>query len=255
MRQNICRADYRAGTTLLAFGVLFGLALGAVTAYGADSPADSAKAAGEAKAEQAKEQAEAAKEAGEAKAEAAKEAAEDKKEAAEDKAEAARDAGEAKAAEAKSKAKAKQKATKAKAAKGGAVSEGTKAAPGTMPVKPAVEPQHVQVQHILIAFAGSGTRATRPKEEAKKLAYEILDRARKGEDFDALVKQYTDDSPPGIYGMSGRGVAKGPGEYERDGMVPAFGNVGFAISPGNIGMADYDPQTSPYGWHIIKRLK
>jgi hypothetical protein len=38
-------------------------------------------------------------------------------------------------------------------------------------------------------------------------------------------------------------------------MVPAFGNVGFNISPGNIGIADYDPQTSPYGWHVIKRLQ
>ena len=35
-------------------------------------------------------------------------------------------------------------------------------------------------------------------------------------------------------------------------MVPAFGNVGFAISPGNIGMAEYDAKDSPYGWHIIK---
>jgi len=69
------------------------------------------------------------------------------------------------------------------------------------------------------------------------------------------VKQYTDDSPPGIYGMSGRGVSPSQGEYPRDQMVPAFGNVGFAISPGNIGMADFDPQKSPFGWHIIKRLK
>ncbi len=168
-------------------------------------------------------------------------------------AEAAKAAGEAKATSTKMKAKAKSK--QAKAAKGGAVTEGTKAAPGTMPVKPDVEPQHVQVQHILIAFAGSGTRASRPMEEAKKLAYEVLEKARKGEDFDALVKQYTDDSPPGIYGMSGIGVAAGAGEYARDKMVPAFGNVGFAISAGNIGIADYDPQTSPYGWHIIKRLK
>jgi len=38
-------------------------------------------------------------------------------------------------------------------------------------------------------------------------------------------------------------------------MVPAFGNVGFAISVGNVDIADYDPNTSPYGWHIIKRLK
>ncbi len=141
--------------------------------------------------------------------------------------------------------------------KGGAVTEEAKAAAGTMPVKPATMPEHVQVQHILIGFAGSipGKGITRTKEEAKKLAYEVLERARKGEDFDALVKQFTDDSPPGIYGMSGIGVAPGAGEYPRDRMVPAFGNVGFAISPGNIGIADYDEKASPYGWHIIKRLK
>ena len=156
------------------------------------------------------------------------------------------------------KAKDNEKSKKSKSAKkGGTVSEGTKAAAGTMPVKPAVEPQHVQVQHILIGFAGSipGKGITRTKEDAKKLAYEILEKARAGADFDSLVKQYTEDSPPGIYGMSGKGVAPGPGEYARDGMVPAFGNVGFAISPGNIGIADYDPAASPYGYHIIKRLK
>lgn len=157
--------------------------------------------------------------------------------------------------------KASAKPTKSKSSKsankGGKVSEGTKAAQGTMPVKPAVEPQHVQVQHILIGFAGSipGKGITRTMAEAKKLAYEILEKARGGADFDALVRQYTDDSPPGIYGMSGKGVPPGQGEYPRDQMVPAFGNVGFAISPGNIGIADFDAKTSPYGFHIIKRLK
>jgi parvulin-like peptidyl-prolyl cis-trans isomerase-like protein len=122
---------------------------------------------------------------------------------------------------------------------------------------PATTPEHVTVQHILIGFVGSvqGKPITRSKEEAKTLAYQILDRARRGEDFDALVKQYTDDSPPGIYAMSGSGIAPGPDESSRGKMVPAFGNVGFAISPGDIGIADYDPTTSPYGWHIIKRLK
>jgi hypothetical protein len=135
--------------------------------------------------------------------------------------------------------------------------ESSMAAAGTMPVKPDVEPQHVQVQHILIGFTGSvGSKPiTRTQEEAKTLAYQILERARKGEDFDALVRQYTDDSPPGIYSMCAVGVRPLPGEYPRDQMVPAFGNVGFAISPGNIGIADYDPSASPFGWHIIKRLK
>jgi len=135
--------------------------------------------------------------------------------------------------------------------------EPSMAAAETMPVKPDVEPQHVQVQHILIGFAGSvpGKPITRSKDEAKVLAYQVLERARKGENFDDLVRQYTDDSPPGIYGMSAVGIAPLPGEHARDGMVPAFGNVGFAISPGNIGIADFDPAASPFGWHIIKRLK
>ena len=155
----------------------------------------------------------------------------------------------------KTKKASKQKAKKAVKEAGAKGEEGAMA--GTMPVRPEVMPQHVQVQHILIGFRGSvpGKNIQRSKEEAKKLAYEILERARKGEDFGALVRQYTDDSPPGIYGMSGVGVPPGPNEYPRDRMVPAFGNVGFNISPGNIGIADYDPQTSPYGWHIIKRLQ
>ena len=148
-----------------------------------------------------------------------------------------------------------KKAKKSKKAAAGG--KGTGKMAGTMPVKPDVLPQHVVVQHILIGFTGSvpGKSISRTKEEAKTLAYQILERARKGEDFDELVRKYTDDSPPGIYGMSGAGVAPATGEFPRGGMVPAFGNVGFSISPGNIGIADYDATASPFGWHVIKRLK
>jgi parvulin-like peptidyl-prolyl cis-trans isomerase-like protein len=159
---------------------------------------------------------------------------------------------------AKGTAAAKGKAkSAAKKAVGGRRDRKMGALPGTMPVKPAVAPEHITVQHILIGFRGSvGDKVIqRSKDEAKKLAYEILERARKGEDFDGLVRQYTDDSPPGIYSMSNNGVAAAPREFPRGNMVPAFGNIGFAMSPGNIGIADYDPQASPFGWHIIKRLK
>jgi parvulin-like peptidyl-prolyl isomerase len=55
--------------------------------------------------------------------------------------------------------------------------------------------------------------------------------------------------------MSNSGVAPlSADEYSRDKMVPAFGNVGFTLQVGEIGIADYDPATSPYGWHIIKRV-
>lgn len=130
-------------------------------------------------------------------------------------------------------------------------------AAGTMPVKPAIAPAHIEVQHILIGFAGTvpGKNITRTKEEASKLAHELLDKARNGANFDSLVAKYTDDSPPGIYKMAADGVPPQLGEYGRRQMVPAFGNVGFAISPGNIDIAEYDPTSSPFGWHIIKRLR
>jgi foldase protein PrsA len=94
-------------------------------------------------------------------------------------------------------------------------------------------------------------------EEARVLAEELFERAKSGEDFDALVKEYTDDSHPGIYKMSNFGIPadEANGVYARDRMVAAFGDVGFPLKVGEIGLASYDPQKSKYGWHIIKRLE
>lgn len=119
------------------------------------------------------------------------------------------------------------------------------------------EPDRIQVQHILIGFTGSvpGKMIRRTKEEAQTLAYQLLDQARGGADFGQLVREYTDDSPPGIYGMANRGVAPARDEYPRDGMVPAFGNAGFPLQVSEVGIADYDARNSPYGWHVVKRLK
>jgi hypothetical protein len=121
------------------------------------------------------------------------------------------------------------------------------------------EPEHIQVQHCLIGFKGSvpGKPITRTQEEAKTLAYDVLERAKKGESFDELIQKYTDDSPPGIYGMSNLGVTPDAAkqEYKRDGMVAAFGDVGFKLAVGEYGIADYDPRTSPFGYHVIKRLR
>ena len=130
--------------------------------------------------------------------------------------------------------------------------------PAPTPELPAMtEPDKIKVQHCLIGFEGSvrGKNITRTKEEAKKLAHEILESARKGEDFDALVKKYTDDSHPGIYGMTNRGKPSASGYLPRDGMVRAFGDVGFPLKVGELGIADFEPARSPYGWHVIKRIE
>lgn len=137
-----------------------------------------------------------------------------------------------------------------------ATSTTSEAAPA--PAAPAVAAaDHIKLQHILIAFAGKvpGKNITRSETEARQLAEEILARAKGGEDFDALVRTYTDDAHPGIYGLSNSGVEPAPGEFSRDRMVPAFGEVGFSLAPGEIGLAVYDMRKSPYGWHIIKRLE
>ncbi|HMA55051.1 MAG TPA: peptidylprolyl isomerase [Acidobacteriota bacterium] len=122
------------------------------------------------------------------------------------------------------------------------------------------EPEHVVVQHILIAFRGSlpnDQKVTRSRADAEKLALQVFERAKAGEDFDAMVKTYTNDSYPGIYKMSNRGIPpdRSKGEFSRTGMVKAFGDVSFGLEVGGVGLAVYDPATSKFGWHIIKRLE
>ncbi len=124
-------------------------------------------------------------------------------------------------------------------------------------------PDAIKVQHLLIAFrdaagfAGSAPEAARERSEreARELALALLDRVRGGEDFDALIEQYTDDSSPGIYGMTNTGAPSRPGYQTRGGMVAAFGDIGFELEVGEVGLAEYDPATSKFGFHIIKRIE
>lgn len=121
------------------------------------------------------------------------------------------------------------------------------------------KPDRVTVQHILIAFKGSIPKEdlNRNRDEAELLAKEIFERAKNGEDFDALVKEYTDDQHPSIYKMSNIGIPpdKSKEEYSRARMVKAFGDVSFKLGVNDIGLAEYHPEISKYGWHIIKRIE
>ena len=42
--------------------------------------------------------------------------------------------------------------------------------------------------------------------------------------------------------------------HPRGAMVSAFGDVGFALAVGEVGLATFDAESSPFGWHVIKRL-
>jgi hypothetical protein len=127
---------------------------------------------------------------------------------------------------------------------------------------PQGEPAYITVQHCLISFRGKlpGKPIRRTKEDAEALAKELLEKANAGENFDQIVSKYTDDSAPGIYRMANDGFPSdlNPKQnetiYQRRAMVPAFGNVGFKLEKGAYGLSEFDPLTSKYGWHIIKRI-
>jgi|SRR3954468_8630764 parvulin-like peptidyl-prolyl isomerase len=139
-------------------------------------------------------------------------------------------------------------------------------APGAAPVSSGPRPEKaangqpaiITVQHVLISFEGSErSEQKRSRADAEKLAFEIINRAKNGEDFEKLMKEFSNDPGGGTYTLANDGVTanQSAGEYERRGMVPAFGDVGFRISVGEVGLADYDPKSSPFGLHIIKRIK
>jgi parvulin-like peptidyl-prolyl isomerase len=50
-------------------------------------------------------------------------------------------------------------------------------------------------------------------------------------------------------------AARAGAGYPRAALVPAFGDVGFRLAPGAVGVAPHDERSSPFGWHVIKRLE
>ncbi|HLL23228.1 MAG TPA: peptidylprolyl isomerase [Kofleriaceae bacterium] len=102
----------------------------------------------------------------------------------------------------------------------------------------------VFVQHVLLAWKGT-MRAkpdARSKEEADKLATEILAKVKAGGDMAALMKQYSED--PGSKD-SGRAYPVTPG----GGMVAPFENLSLRLKEGEAGLVKTD-----FGWHVIKRV-
>ena len=118
---------------------------------------------------------------------------------------------------------------------------------------------YVTVDHILIGVNVDpriGAKGDEP-EEAKKIAYEMLQKLKAGKDWAPLKGMFSDDPPPGgPYTMANHNMPKrNDKDIPRERMATAFGDVSFSLKVGEIGIADYDPETSPFGYHIIKRIK
>jgi parvulin-like peptidyl-prolyl isomerase len=93
------------------------------------------------------------------------------------------------------------------------------------------------VRHILLLTQG---KSDQEKLEIRKKMEDILARARKGEDFAALAKQYSEDpgskDKGGLYENFGRGQ-----------MVKPFEDAAFSVPAGQIS----DIVETQYGYHII----
>jgi len=124
---------------------------------------------------------------------------------------------------------------------------------------PEPEASRITVQHVLIAFKGAHkapANVTRTREEAATLTNEILERVRKGEDIAKLAAEYSTDPGGGRYTLVNTGVQKEKStDIFRKDFIRPFTTVAFKLKIGEAGVAEYDPRTCPYGWHVIKRLE
>lgn len=108
--------------------------------------------------------------------------------------------------------------------------------------------EKVKLQHVLLAFVGAkrGSESGHTEEEARALTSDVLARARAGENFTALMKQYTYDEGEGTYVLT---------QDDREDYAEHFADVGFRLQVGEIGVAPYHRVKSPFGWHVIKRIE
>ena len=98
--------------------------------------------------------------------------------------------------------------------------------------------EEVHARHILIRAAQGDDKAG---EEAKKKIEAVIARLKKGEDFDKVAKEVTEDP-------SGKTNGGDLGWFTKEQMVPEFSDAAFGLKPGDIS----GPVHTQFGWHVVK---
>jgi len=107
------------------------------------------------------------------------------------------------------------------------------------------QPELVHAAHILIGTRDKdgGEMSDEKKKVQRKLAEDLLKRAKAGEDFAKLAKDYSED--PGSKDKGGEYT------FPRGQMVPEFEAAAFSMEAGKIS----DIVTTQFGYHIIKTIE
>ena len=100
-------------------------------------------------------------------------------------------------------------------------------------------PEQVRVRHVLLTWKPMGT--TDDKAAVREQMKPILDRARAGEDFAGLAREFSDD-------YATRQNGGDTGLFKRGEMAPAFEEAAFVLKPGEIS----DPVETAFGVHILR---
>jgi peptidyl-prolyl cis-trans isomerase C len=101
-----------------------------------------------------------------------------------------------------------------------------------------MRPEQIQAKHILIKVSPKADKSE--KAAARKKIEEIQAKLKKGEDFGALAKEFSE----------GPSSAKGGdlGWFERGRMVKPFEEAAFALKPGEVS----NVVETPFGYHLIE---
>jgi parvulin-like peptidyl-prolyl isomerase len=108
-------------------------------------------------------------------------------------------------------------------------------------------PAEISARHLLVAYQGAlraSPSVTRSKAEAQARVAEALKRAKAGEDFEVLVKEFSDEP-----GAAERGGSLG--HFGHGMMVPAFEKAAFKLKPGEVS----EIVETQFGYHVIQRTE
>ncbi|APR84711.1 Survival protein SurA precursor (Peptidyl-prolyl cis-trans isomerase SurA) [Minicystis rosea] len=109
------------------------------------------------------------------------------------------------------------------------------------------EPVKITAKHVLVKYKGTkkvDEKITRTRAEACLRAIEARDKVRNGDDFDVVVKDYSDEA--------GAATRNGSiGAVERKDLAKPFADAAFELKPNQLS----DVVETEFGFHVILRTE